>query len=318
MKKSAVFALGLSLLLAACGAPEPTRAPAAPSAQAVSPTAAPTPTASPSPAPAQGLFLDFLEGRASARVGENFTCQLSYACVARDWLEEGYVDRCLLKEREELTLADLLEMTQESLMRECPDLAWQYAVLNTPSGRELLAVMLQHLNIYSGGDDSRAYFIFREEAGTLELTYARDSWVRSELELTADLVFIGYGSSGAGDNHAWMDRMDHEGLYEEIYRVETLYGPWVGMHYWDQSVGEYGWNGAVLALIDTPAGAFYTYWEEGEPPQEEKLSWLLAHLKEEGRASVEDSSAFFDRLCQEAGIADVTSFEGWLALEPEP
>lgn len=264
---------------------------------------APLPTETVGSTQDRALLLSVLDGETEISVEADFYNDLSNG------------PDCGLESGTRLTLSGLTEHLGDMfLYPEQERLDVSYALLETLGGREMLA--LRCLSGNDGADSTNFYLILGAFDGQVRLVYARDFWYRSYTDLSAELIFNGEGSSGAGDHFSWCGYIDDVGRYRPVYEMETLLGQWVAMHAYEVFGMDSDWaQGCECYLLETDSGKFYQL-VAGEDVDEEKLALLREYLEDDqGRAEVADASAAIDAAMDAYGIPDAQQAAVWTHWE---
>ncbi len=184
-------------------------------------------------------YEEFLTGKRTAAVAHN--AYIDVACIGgflnHDTAGEAFsIDDLTAKITDELTEA----RGSGKIGR------MEYALIDCGGdGKKQLALRAYGLGIYSEDDDSSLTMVFDERDGSIVMTYAGDSWMRSEMELYDNGYVFGSGSGGAGTHYTWEGIIKADGIFYKSYdcHIETgqeMYGmssPW---DVWDASVsGEF-------------------------------------------------------------------------------
>ena len=258
------------------------------------------------------LYMQFLNDETQAIVEPDFVSALNYVGVAYDF-DPDYTVSYIFNSGESLSYSQL-----KSAVGETPDLDLSgeeryYAISDTVSGKKILAVKFQNMNIYSPGDDSYAVFLFAVNNGRLYMTYAFDSWDRNYVEVGEHMIFAGQGSAGAGDSVDWCGYIDETGHYKLIYRRETLYDDWVAMYDWEDFGMDTEWSrGCTFQLLATLDGSYYSF-EAESTVDPEKLAIFIDHLKTAGMSEIDNVENAIDAAFEANGISmdQISAFDGW-------
>ncbi len=187
-------------------------------------------------------YEEFLTGKRTASVAHNAYIDVSYIGGFLNNYAAGGAD-------EGLSIDDLTAKITDEMLEARGNSKigrMEYALIDCGGdGKKQLALRAYGLGIYSEDDDSSLTMVFDEQDGNIILTYAGDSWVRSDMELYDNGYVFGSGSGGAGTHYAWEGIIKADGTFHKTYdcHIETgqgLYGmssPW---DVWDASVrGEF-------------------------------------------------------------------------------
>lgn len=282
-----------------------------------------TPTTAPAAEPSEEaeLFLAFLRGEVQAAVGDDFYNDLAYV-GCNVFAHSSTFERGAWMGSEEISIRSLTELVKSSFntegMENLPDTQMSYVLLKTMGGREMLVVRSQSP---IGMDEFTGCFVFGAYDGQLRLTYAKDSWSRSNTELHEGLIFSGLGSSGAGDNSIWRGYMDEDGHYKRVYEARILGGAWVAMNAHEVfDWGDTDWaNDCESCLLTTEEGKFYDLdGVEGADLADidpEKLALLRKYYKEQGMTEIDDAEKAMSAAEDAHGIKDTPVITDWTALE---
>lgn len=330
MKKrvAAVMLAGAMLLgLCACG-PRKAEVTPPPSGEPTT-TATPTPTPPPTPTPTLPtvgpsedgeLFQAFLRGEVAAVAGDDFTNNLQYIGYNTMAFRDDFEDYAWMG-TETMSVQALTELVKSSVYTEgiedLPDTTADYAILKTMGGRQMLVM---RYNTPAGIDEFWSFFVFGNYDGQLCLTFAEDSWSRSDTELHQGLIFSGGGSGGAGAHFYWCGYIGEDGHYQRVYSGELLSGEWVAMFAGDVFDRDTYWAvDCVSDLVVTDEGKFYDLdGMEGADlaaTDPEKLALLRQYYAEQGYTEVDDAEAVIAAAKAAHGIEDTPVIEDWTPLE---
>lgn len=270
------------------------------------------------------IFMSFLNGETDAIFEEDFQSDLSYICVERDYDYDtnSYSHTYAFDPATPLSYAQLTGSVEEEAGRNhaSGEIEKSYAILNTVSGKQILAVKYENLGIYSPNDTSDAVFFFAVNDGQLYMTYAYDSWARSYVYIYGELIIRGAGSAGAGDHFTWGGFIDETGHYQMVYEAETLAGYYVSMY----SAYTYGmgWrsDGCGFILMETPDEYYYWYEVDDyeDPVDFEKLDAFIDYLEADGMTEIDSVGDAINEAFESAGItydSDIPAFDGWILLD---
>lgn len=306
MKKrglAVVLALALAAGLCGCVEKKAEATPVPSPTPAATPTSLPTPSAT-APVISKEGFLPFLTGDTEATVDEDFYDDLSFVCGG------------VFPEVQRFDLPTLTKLAVDSFANAVDhvDIEVSYALLETSGGREMLAV--QYF-CPVGVEMFRGDFIFGLYDGEVRLTYAVDSWNRSDTRLCQGLIFDGEGADGAGDYHEWLGYIDDTGHYRRVYFLETLYSAWVAMRAHKVFDWKLDWAaGYICKILTTEEGDFYAL-EVPEGTDEKNLERFRAYMEDEGKQEVPEVDTMIADLKEAHGLGDAIPFEDWLQWPPE-
>lgn len=339
-KRWAVLLLTGALLLGfcACGKKEAEAVPTPPPSVEPTNTATPTPILTPTPAPTPEpsaavtlpttgpsedgeLFRAFLDGEVAAVAGDDFTNNLQYIGYNTMAFRDDFEDYAWMG-TETMSVQGLTELVKSSVYTEgtedLPDTTADYAVLKTMGGRQMLVM---RYDTPAGIDEFWSYFVFGNYDGQLRLTFAEDSWSRSDTELHQGLIFSGGGSGGAGAHFYWCGYIGEEGHYQRAYSGELLSGEWVAMFAGDVFDQDTYWAvDCVSDLVVTDEGKFYDLdGMEGADLTDtdpEKLALLRQYYAEQGYTEVDDAEAVIAAAEAAHGVdPDAPLIEDWTPLD---
>lgn len=276
------------------------------------------PTASPTENTGEmEVFHAFLRGESEAVVGDDFTNGLAYVGYNifgnnSDFAYDAWMGA------ESTSVYDLHKLVKSSFdtegQEDVPDTTASYALLETMGGRPMLVM---RYDSPTGMDRFGSYFVFGAYDGQLRLTYAKDTWSRSDTELRQGLIFSGGGSSGAGHHHAWRGYINEDGYYQAVYEEEILSGEWVAMDAYEVfKLDDIGWSSnCVCYLLTTNAGSFYDLdaMEGADLADVDpgKLARLRKHYQDRGLTEVEDASAVIAEAEAAHGIQETPAVTDW-------
>lgn len=286
----------------------------------------PEPTASPTEnAEGTEAFQAFLRGESEAVVGDDFTNDLVYVGYNifgnnSDFAYDAWMGS------ESMSVYDLNKLVKDSFdtegLEDVPDTTASYALLETMGGRPMLVM---RYDSPTGMDWFGSYFVFGDYDGQLRLTYAEDTWSRSDTELRQGLIFSGGGSSGAGHHHAWCGFINEDGHYQKVYEMEFLNDDWIVMdarEAFDMEDADWDWNWAdscVCCLLTTEEGSFYDLdamdgvdLADVDP---KPLALLRQHYQDRGLTEVEDASAVIAEAEAAHGIQETPAVTDWTPFE---
>lgn len=308
-KRTVIFVLALAVCLGGCARKSAETAPLPSPPPSATATPAPPPSATATPSPTVPVifegFLSFLAGDAEAVVDEDFYDDLQYLC------DGVFAD----VERFDLPALTRLVADDYADAADPVETEVSYALLETSGGREMLAV---RCFCPVGVEAFRGDFIFGLYDGEVRLTYARDSWSRSDTWLCKGLVFDGEGSGGAGDHFNWLGYIDESGHYRRVYDLEILYGEFVAMHASEVFGFEMDWAAdCICDILTTEEGEFYAL-EAGQGTDEQKLERFRTYMEEdEGRQEVPEVDTMIADLKEAHGLGEAVLFDDWLPWPPE-
>lgn len=249
------------------------------------------------------LLQSFLDGEIKAAVDKDFYHFLIYAA-----------DETLFG-AENLSFQELRQLMGAD--SDADESGWEisYALTETMGGREMLVVRFQG---QPEAEPLGSYFVFGAYDQEIRLTHAESFWNRNYAELYQDLIFIGYGSAGAGDHFNWCGYIDDEGEYRRVYTVENLAGQWVAMYAADLFGMDIDWAmDCGLYLLTTEEGEFYDLYE-GANTDPEKLALLRDYLTEQqGMTEIDNVEEAMAQAKADHGVTDTPLFEDWTLWEPE-
>jgi len=261
----------------------------------------------------ESIFMNFLNGKTEAMLDVDFEDSLNYVCQIYRYESPGQ-SSSTLEGLESFTYDELksaVDATSDlNLTRE----ERYYGIFNTTSGGKALAIKFQNLSIYDPMDNSYAVFLFTIKNGQLFMTYAYDSWDRNYVEISENLIFTGYGSSGAGDNTSSVGYLDDTGHYKLIYNLQTLYDDWVAMYDWEDFGMDTEWSrGCTFCLLTTSDGSYYFY-EAKDTVDSQKLGIFLNYLEKNGMTKIDSVEDAINAAYQASGIANeqTSPFDNWV------
>lgn len=269
------------------------------------------------------VFQAFLRGESEAVVGDDFYNDLVYVGynIFADNSDFAY-DAWMGPEK--MSVYDLTELVKGSLnteeLEDMPDTTASYALLETMGGRSMLVM---RYDSPAGIDRFGSYFVFGDYDGQLRLTYAEDTWSRSDTELCQGLIFSGGGSSGAGDHYVWGGYINEDGHYQKIYEMEILNDQWIVMdarEAFDMEDPDWDWswaNHCVCYLLTTNEGCFYDLdaidadLADVDP---EKLALLRKHYQDRGLTEVDDANEAIAKAEADFGIQETPPITDWTQI----
>lgn len=262
------------------------------------------------------IFMQFINGETAAMVDADYQDALNYAAVIYDY--ESGNSSYTFDSTGTISYEQLISAVEQSdISRSYPvEIKTYYAITNTLSGKPVLAVKFENLGIYASDDDSYALFLFVVNDGQLYMTYAYDSWARNWVDIYDNLIFIGYGSGGAGDSFGWCFYIDETGHYKSVYDMETLYAEWV------ESYGSYelgmdnttSWSqGCIVSLLTTSDGSYYWY-EADDSVDTEQLAIFTSLLEENDVSRIDSVEDVINLTCKANGISvdKLSNLNGWI------
>lgn len=263
------------------------------------------------------IFLHFLNGETDAMFDADFQDSLNYICKIYDY--ESGDSSYTFDITGRLSYEQLVSAIEKSdfSYSEPPKIEKSYAILNTASGKEILALKFQNLDIYAQEDDSYALFVLAVNNGQLCITYAYDSWARNYVDIYDGLILKGYGSSGAGENHDWCSLIDESGHQKIVYDMTNLYDEWVAMYDWENFGMDTEWSrGCTFILLTTADGSYYWY-EVVDPVDSEKLTLFINYLEESGRTRIDNIDTVLDAAFEANDITNegLSVFDGWIQCD---
>lgn len=244
-------------------------------------------------------YEDFLAGKCTADVAHNAYIDVSYI--------GGFLkDSAVGSQEEGFSIRDLITNISDEIVEARGGGSigrMEYALIDCGGdGKKQLALRAYGLGIYSADDDSDLTMIFDERGGNITMTYAADSWVRSETELYDNGYVFGSGSGGAGTHYVWEGIIKADGTYHKTYdcHIETgegMYGmssPW---DVWDINVrGEFP---AEFCEYVIHCETIYSYYILDDVTKEEKK--IVTDYIKDNEARM--------------GIRFLTSSEAWARVE---
>lgn len=262
------------------------------------------------------IFMQFINGETTAMVDADYQDALNYAGVIYDF--ESGNSSYTFDNTGTISYKQLISAVEQSdISHSYPvEIKAYYAITNTLSGKPVLAVKFENLGIYASDDNSYALFLFVVNGDQLYMTYAYDSWARNWIEIYDNLVFIGYGSGGAGDILDWCFYIDETGHYKPVYDMESLYDEWVAWH------GSYelgmdnttSWSqGCIVSLLTTSVGRYYWY-ETDDSVDTEQLAVFTSLLEENGMSRIDSVEDAINFACEANGISadNLSVFDDWI------
>ena len=259
------------------------------------------------------IFLHFLNGETDAMIEANLQDSLNYICKTYDYEsgESSYTfDTTNMLSYEQLISA--IEKS-DSVFLDPLKIEKSYAILNTISGKEILALKFQNLGIYSEDDDSYALFIFAVNNGQLYITYAYDSWARNHVDIYDNLIFKVQGSSGAGNSSEQCSLIDESGHKKLVYDMTLLYDEWVAMYDWETFGMDTEWSrGCEFTLLTTSNGSYYWY-EVVDSVYSENLTLFIDHLEQNERTRIDNIDTVLDAAFETNNITKegLSPFDAW-------
>jgi len=158
-----------------------------------------------------------------------------------------------------------------------------YGIWDTLLGGKVLAIKFQNMDIYDAMDSSYALFVFAvDESGTLDLTYAYDSWCRSEVTILDGGTFSGIGDGGTAKAD-WFGFLDAEGQYQEVFRRITEYNA-----------------GFSVTGLRTAGGEFYAYETDGT--NQEGVDLWIRELENRSVSYIDNMDGAIETAYAGAGI----------------
>lgn len=263
-----------------------------------------------------GIFMRFINGETAAMVDADYQDALNYAGVIYDF--ESGNSSYTFDLTGTISCEQLISAVEQSdISRPYPvEIKTFYAITNTLSGKPVLAVKFENLDIYASDDNSYALFLFVVNDEQLYMTYAYDSWARNWVEIHDNLVFTGYGSGGAGDIIDWCFYIDETGHYRPVYEMETLYAEWVASYgsyelgmdnttFWSQ--------GCVVSLLTTSDGSYYWY-EADDSVDTEQLAIFTGLLEENDMSRIDSVEDAINLACEANSISvdSLSDFDDWI------
>jgi len=175
-----------------------------------------------------------------------------------------------------------------------------YGIWDTLFGGKALAIKFQNMGIYDIMDCSYAVFVFvLNEDGTLEMTYADDSWCRKEITVLDSGAFSGIGDGGTAKS-SWFGFLDAAGQYQEVYNKCIQHNA-----------------GISLTVISTPDGEYYDYETDGI--DQERLDRYKADMEEQGISYTDNIEDIIQMAYADFGIDPdaLRPYDAWMLWSGE-
>lgn len=263
------------------------------------------------------MYLHFLNGEVDAMFDAEFQDSLNYICKIYDY--ESGESWYTFDTTDMLSYEQLISAIEKSDFKfsEPPQIEKSYAIFNTVSGKEILALKFQNLDIYSQADDSYALFLLAVNNGQLFITCAYDSWARNHVDIYDNLILKGQGFNGAGESYDWCSLIDESGHRKLVYDMTLLYDEWVAMYDWETFGMDTEWScGCKFILLTISNGSYYWY-EAVDTVNSEKLTLFINHLEKSGRTRIDNIDTVLNVAFELNDISKeyMSLFDGWVQCD---